>query len=83
MEEIKQGQNKPASWSQCKLCMKSFNCKTRAPIIMMCCGKTACRECVETLMNKGSEQGISVKGKFKCAFCDSDHCANKGYENPV
>lgn len=49
----------------------------------MCCGGMACLECVEKVMNKGTEQGISVKGKFLCAFCKSDHCAHKGFENPL
>ncbi len=78
MEEIKQVSNKPKSWSQCKICNESFNCKSRAPINIVCCGDLACRECVETLMNKVTEPGISARGKFKCSYCDSDHCAPIG-----
>ncbi len=78
MEELKLAYNKPLSLLQCKLCNQSFNCKSRAPINIMCCGDLACRECVETLMNKGTEPGISVKGKFRCTYCESDHCAPIG-----
>jgi hypothetical protein len=66
------------SWLQCPLCNLNFNCKGRLPIYMICCGETACLECVETKMNKGQQRGVSIKGKFLCAFCESDHCAPAG-----
>jgi hypothetical protein len=68
----------PISWTSCKICKRSFNCKSRVPINIICCGNIACLDCVETKMVKeGSERGKSVKGKFKCAFsdCGKDHCA--------
>ena len=49
----------------CFDCQQRFNLKTREPIIMYCCAKTACRECVTTKMIKNkemAEKGLAVKG---------------------
>ncbi len=73
MEELKV-EAKPASWMQCPRCSCNFNCKGRLPIYLICCGKTACLECVESQMNKSNQRGMSIKGKFKCGFCEADHC---------
>ena len=91
MEELKvepknfkdNSQTTVASLTQCKLCKKNFNSKTRQPINIMCCGNLACLDCVQTLMNKSTERRMSIKGKFLCAFCKSDHCANPGYNLPL
>jgi hypothetical protein len=50
---------------------------------MMCCGETACRECVETLMMKSESKEHVIKGQFECSFCHADHCAPEGIEIPV
>ena len=34
-------------------------------------------------MNKSNQRGISIKGKFKCSFCESDHCASLGSNQPL
>ena len=50
-----------------------FNLNTREPIIMFCCGNTACRECVTNKMIKNkenAEKGLAKKGEFKCSKCE-------------
>jgi hypothetical protein len=39
----------------CFDCKHRFNVNIREPIIMICCGKTACRECVITKMIKNKD----------------------------
>ena len=56
----------------CFDCQHRFNLKTREPIMMFCCGKTACRECVTTKMIKNkenAEKGLAKKGEFECSGC--------------
>ena len=68
---------------KCSLCKLSFNLKNREPINLMCCSEIACRECVETLMIKSQSKNLVIKGQFDCSFCHSDHCAHKGYHEPM
>ncbi len=71
------------SFLKCSLCKLSFNLKKREPIILKCCDETACRECVETLMIKSQSKQLVIKGQFDCSFCHSDHCAHKGFNEPI
>ena len=72
-----------SSFLKCSLCKLSFNLKKREPIYLICCSETACRECVEILMIKSQIKNLVVKGQFDCSFCHSDHCAHKGYNEPI
>ena len=47
----------------CPCCTKLYNLLAREPVILTCCGETACKECFHDKM----EQGLS----FKCLLCDS------------
>jgi hypothetical protein len=56
----------------CFDCKHRFNLSTREPIMMICCGETACRECVNTKMIKNkqhAEIGVAKKGEFECKGC--------------
>ena len=58
----------------CFDCLHRFNLTTREPIMMVCCGKTACRLCVTNKMIKNKQhgqQGIVKKGEFDCSGCHS------------
>ena len=58
----------------CFDCQHRFNLTSREPIIMFCCGNTACRECVTTKMIKNpqnAEKGLAKKSEFECSGC---HC---------
>ena len=71
------------SFLKCSLCKLSYNLKNREPINLVCCGDTACRECVETKMIKSQSKELVIKGQFECSFCHSDHCAPEGFEKPI
>jgi hypothetical protein len=60
----------------CSVCKLVFNLKNREPIVLFCCSKTACRECVEKKMIKGDKKDVVVKGKFDCSLCHADHYAH-------
>ena len=63
MEELKVDVNNILSMcTTCQLCKKSFNSESKAPINIICCGNIACLACVESLMNKSTEPGTSIKG---------------------
>jgi hypothetical protein len=66
--------------SQCKLL---FNLKNREPISLYCCSNTACRDCIQRDMIKSETKDIVKKGQFECAFCQSDHCAQRGFDQPM
>ena len=56
----------------CFDCNHRFNLTTREPINKVCCGNTACRQCVTTkmIMNpQNAEKGIAKKGEFECSAC--------------
>ena len=58
----------------CFDCKLRFNVSKREPIIMFCCGNTACREYVTSKMIKSrenAERGIANKGEFECSGCQS------------
>ncbi len=60
----------------CFDCQHRFNLNSREPIIMVCCGNTACKQCVTTKMIKNSqnaERGIAKKGDFECSGCNSKY----------
>lgn len=67
----------------CTLCKHGFNLKNREPIYLICCQETACRHCFETLMMKSENKEHVIKGQFECSFCHADHCAPKGYKEPI
>ncbi len=71
------------SFLKCSLCNLSFNLKNKEPINLKCCDEIACRECVETLMMKSEDKKFVIKGEFDCLFCNSDHCAQIRYNEPV
>ena len=48
----------PTSNLMCKLCKLPYNLKNREPIILYCCRKTACRNCVEKEMIKSEDKEI-------------------------
>ena len=57
----------------CFDCQHRFNLTTREPIMMVCCGGTACRQCVTTKMIKNpqnAQRGIAKKGDFECSGCN-------------
>jgi hypothetical protein len=57
----------------CFDCKHRFNLTTREPIFMVCCGNTACRQCVTTKMIKNPQNaqlGIAKKGDFECSGCN-------------
>ena len=47
----------------CPCCNKIYNLQAREPLVLSCCGETACKECFQTKMKKGNN--------FKCTLCDS------------
>ena len=49
----------------CKVCKGRLNANKRRPCMLLCCGHTACIQCIEGTM--GSEQS------FKCHFCKSSN----------
>jgi hypothetical protein len=70
----------------CFDCQHRFNLNTREPIMMVCCGKTACRHCVTTKMIKNKQngqQGIAKKGEFDCSHCHSQCYSNIDIESPL
>jgi len=84
MEDFKVDVNNiPNFWTTCQVCKKSFNSESKAPINIICCGNIACLACVESVMNKSTEPGTSIKGQFQCAFCESQHCAPAGFDFPL
>jgi hypothetical protein len=53
---------------------------------MVCCGKTACRECVTTKMIKNkenSEKGLAKKGEFECSGCNSKYYSTVEVEQGI
>jgi hypothetical protein len=53
---------------------------------MVCCGKTACRQCVTSKMIKNKQhgqQGIVKKGEFDCSGCHSQTYYQIDYDSPV
>jgi hypothetical protein len=70
----------------CFDCQHRFNLNTREPIIMVCCGKTACRECVTTKMIKNKEnadKGLAKKGEFECSGCKSKYYSTVEVDQPI
>ena len=55
----------------------------REPIILYCCSSTACKDCVQKDMIKTDDKYVVKKGEFECSFCCSDHCAPKGFDQPM
>ena len=58
----------------CSLCNQVFNLSNREPIRLICCGESACKECVINDMIKAEDKSVIKKGQFKCSFCEADHC---------
>ena len=56
MEELKTPDLK------CAICKHLFNLKKREPINLNCCGETACRDCVETVMMKSESKEFVIRG---------------------
>ncbi len=70
----------------CFDCKQRFNMTTREPIMMFCCGETACRECVTTKMIKSrhnAEKGIAQKGEFECSGCHKQYYNSFETDYPV
>ena len=69
----------------CFDCQHRFNLSSREPIIMICCGNTACRQCVTTKMIKNpqnAERGIAQKGDFECSGCKCKYYSTTDCELP-
>ncbi len=52
---------------------------------MVCCGNTACRQCITTKMIKNpqnAERGIAQKGSFECSACKSKYYSNDDSNKP-
>ena len=49
---------------------------------MMCCSKTACQSCVDSIMCKSSltSDGLIPEGKFECSLCQSHIYAPENVE---
>ena len=70
----------------CFDCQHRFNLTKRDPIMMFCCGKTACRECVTTKMIKNkenAEKGLAKKGEFECSGCHCKYNSSFDTDEPV
>jgi len=70
----------------CFDCKNPFNLGKREPIMMVCCGGTACRQCVTTKMIKNPEnalKGIAKKGEFECSGCQSKYYCSIDTDQPV
>ncbi len=75
MEEEK----KSARHMCCSVCDLRFNLTKRLPISMVCCGETACKQCIQTKMAKklNPQNGdFVIQGQIECAFCKSDKYYN-------
>ena len=53
----------------CQSCAKRYNLTTREPLMLVCCGKTYCKECIETKMKVYKND---CEFEFKCNFCQTD-----------
>ena len=51
----------------CTLCENIFNLFNREPMMLLCCGKTACRQCLEDMSPTDKEKGADQE--FECKFC--------------
>jgi hypothetical protein len=70
----------------CFNCERKFNLDSREPIILICCGKTACRDCVNTKMIKNKEHaklGVIKKGEFECSNCHSECYVKENVNEPL
>lgn len=70
----------------CFDCQHRFNLNSREPIIMVCCGNTACRDCVISKMIKNKEnavRGIAKKGEFECSGCWSKYNSTLDTKEPI
>ena len=70
----------------CFDCKHRFNLSTREPIMMICCGNTACRDCVTTKMIKNkqhAESGVAKKGEFECSGCQCKYYCSIETDLPV
>ena len=66
----------------CPVCSLRYNKKSREPIFLLCCSKTACKTCVFTQMttvNTGQsvDEASKITGEFKCKLCE----CNKYWNN--
>ena len=70
----------------CPCCSRRYNIETRQPIVLFCCGRTACEECVSrmkevTPVQVSNESTETFGGQeptvetFKCKLCDSTEFA--------
>ena len=68
----------------CPSCSRRFNVENRQPIVLFCCGRTACEECVQKMKDVHVLQGaneqstetfggseIATAEKFNCKLCSS------------
>ena len=63
----------------CRVCDLRFNLDKRMPITMVCCGETACKQCVQNKMIKSSDHKFAdfvIQGQIQCSFCKSDKYYN-------
>jgi hypothetical protein len=55
-------ERKPSKF-MCPVCKFRFNKKSREPIFMLCCNKTACKSCVLTKMSQFTAGGTIKDAK--------------------
>uniref|UniRef100_A0A7E4UN42 RING-type domain-containing protein n=1 Tax=Panagrellus redivivus TaxID=6233 RepID=A0A7E4UN42_PANRE len=56
--------------AQCLICSQTYNKSTRAPIVVNC-GHTYCRECIEK---------VTFNNVFKCFECRAPSCVENGFK---
>ena len=52
------------SFLKCSICKENYNLHSKEPMVLFCCTKTACKECINDKMNAEPQQ-------FKCSICKS------------
>ena len=57
----------------CMLCESIFNLTTKEPMVLLCCGETACSQCLAYMTPSGGVgSSLSV---FNCKLCKSNQFA--------
>ena len=59
----------------CKGCGRRFNLDNREPIVLFCCGATACSECAQKMNTNNNSDASHTSNPeviFNCIFCKSE-----------
>ena len=54
----------------CVICENIFNHQSRHPMVLLCCGNTTCRSCLQKMCQDDAQQEI-----FECHLCKTDKFA--------